>query len=471
MKVMFKALEYTYDENFIYANYEFDGSTDAGWQVLRDNAMYLNLGKGYELLKTRFCGTCASDIARKHYAFPLPQIIGHEVVAIKIDGGKKCAIEINDTPFYRGDQIQDLYCQSGLITHSPGRMVLGIDRLPGGFGPYILAPKKSIVEIGDLDEFTSVLIEPFAAAVQAVLSSPPEDNDTVAVLGPRRLGSLLVAALAAFRRMSGKKYKIYALARHKELLSLCKRIGADEGIDLSADDGQTLSNRFDIVYDTTGAVEGFEFALRLSKREVHLKSTSGQSVCGLDHMTPFVVDELSLLPFNDESMEFVWENEERENETVYIASKNKNVAITGKKNYHMGAAAAVDTLESTEFQNRLPRFDLAVATSIEEIDKAIRPTQDNESSLVRPRGAILFKGDPEDNPLLNFIARGGKLRSSRCGDFKPALNLLKENRDIADTLSYNVITHLFPVKELGTAFDCAKSSRSIKVIVKHTDYE
>jgi len=33
---------------------------------------------------------------------------------------------------------------------------------------------------------------------------------------------------------------------------------------------------FDIVYDTTSTPEGFAAAIRLAKREVHLKSTNGR---------------------------------------------------------------------------------------------------------------------------------------------------------------------------------------------------
>ncbi len=467
MKTTFSAFEYTKDGRFEKTVYAFDGDCHTGWQIHRKGRLHLTLGKGYQMLKTRLCGICASDIDRKFYPFPLPQIIGHEVVAQTPGTGDTCVVEINDTPYYRGDVHLDAFGKAGLFTHTPGRMVLGIDRLPGGFGPYILVPEHAVVPLDDFEEYTAVLIEPFAAALQAVYASPPEHHDQVAVLGPRRLGALLTAALAAYKRSSRKNFSITALARHPHLLKLCRRLGADKGIDLTAKMPETLSRQFDIVYDTTGTASGFETALHLAKREVHLKSTNGQEICGLKYLTGFVVDELSLLPFSESHLDFTWQNEDRKNTAFYQAAEAAANIAGGKKVFKGTPPEAETMLSDTFFQNRLPRFDIAIATSLREIDTIIRPSHDHESALVRPRGAILFHGNPGNNPLLNFIAKGGILRSSRCGNFHTAMSLLNENKKIAGDLAHNMISHVFPVRELPTAFDYAKKSRALKVVVNH----
>lgn len=54
-------------------------------------------------------------------------------------------VEINDTYEARGDEEKDSFCLAGLPTHSPERRTLGINMLPGGFGPYILAPRNAII--------------------------------------------------------------------------------------------------------------------------------------------------------------------------------------------------------------------------------------------------------------------------------------------------------------------------------------
>jgi len=113
-------------------------------------------------------------------------------------------------------------------------------------------------------------------------------------------------------------------------------------------------------------------------------------VCGLNHLTAFVVDELSVLPYSDQNAEFTWENDKRKNQTIYIAPGVKNIKVKEKTGYRETVQEAENVLDSADFQGRLPRFDLAVASSLEEIDSIIRPNPDNESALVRPRGGNPF---------------------------------------------------------------------------------
>ncbi|MGD9365585.1 MAG: alcohol dehydrogenase catalytic domain-containing protein [Desulfobacteraceae bacterium] len=298
MEITFKAFEYNADDTFSKVEYRIKGDTSTGWDICRNNKDHLELGSGYELLKTIACGICSTDIDRRFLPFDLPQVIGHEVIAQRMSSMERVAVEINDSPLARGEKDQDPFCRAGLHTHSPGRMALGIDRLPGGFGPYLLAPVKAVVPLEGLDENTAVLIEPFAAALQAVTASPPQGGDEVAVLGPGRLGALLIAALAAYRASSGFAFQIGAVAKYDRMLGLYRALGADFGVNITKTDQSALESRFDLVFDTTGTVSGFETALHLSTQQIHLKSTNGQPMCGLDNLTAFVVDELSLLSFS-----------------------------------------------------------------------------------------------------------------------------------------------------------------------------
>jgi hypothetical protein len=70
--------------------------------------------------------------------------------------------------------------------------------------------------------------------------------------------------------------------------------------------------------------------------------------------------------------------------------------------------------------------------------------------------------------LLNFLVRGGRLRSSRCGDFHTALGIVRGQNLMAENLPHYLISHCFPVRELPTAFDYAKDKQACKVIVKHS---
>ncbi|MCC5815042.1 MAG: alcohol dehydrogenase catalytic domain-containing protein [Leptospira sp.] len=476
----FTALDYTSDDEFIESNYKFKGDESTGWDIFRNDEQYLHLDAGYRLLKTKSCGVCSTDIDRRFLPFPLPQVIGHEIIAQDPDTKEKFVVEINDTMDARGSLQSDDFIKAGIPTHSPERKVLGIDRLPGGFGPYILAPKNAIIPYSGISDLTAVLIEPFAAALQAITASPPKDGDRVAVLGPRRLGSLIISALNAYRASSGKKFTITALARRNELCELGKKLGADEGINVSSNEAiDKLKESFSIIYDTTASPQGFETAMKLAEREVHLKTTNGQEMGGVKHLTEVVVDELSILPFSEENLSFHWDKENRKNERIFISSKLtedeqsfqelKNLILerTQAKVYILNIDEAVGVLQSKEFEGRLPRFDLAIVGDLEEIDLCIRPQIGKEDSLVRPRGAILVLPNDDERSLMKFLNRGGELHSSRCGDFHYALKLLQENPKIAESLSNNMISHTFSAKDLKQAYKVAQTPESIKVVVTH----
>ena len=96
----------------------------------------------------------------------------------------------------------------------------------------------------------------------------------VAVLGPRRLGMSIVAALVGYKTkvpnfeitVIGKflKEKNLRLGRHQHLLDLCATIGADRVINTENTVPET--RYYDIVFDTTGSESGFELALSLTKK-------------------------------------------------------------------------------------------------------------------------------------------------------------------------------------------------------------
>lgn len=484
-KIEFQAMDYTEEDQFQKADYSFLGDEDSGWQILRNGKEYLRLDPGYIALKTKSCGICSTDIDRRFLPFPLPQIIGHEIIAEDPETQQKYVVEINDSFQARGSSQSDAFIQSGIPTHSPERKVLGIDRLPGGFGSYILAPKNSVIPYSDLPDKVAVLIEPFSAALQAVIASPPQNGDEVAVLGPRRLGSLIIAALHAYRLNSGKDFSITALARRDELLELSKKLGADHGINVKdPSTRKSLARKFSIVYDTTASPEGFLSALEMADREVHLKTTNGQIMAGLNHLTELVVDELSILPFGTDWLNFAWENENppRKNTEIYVSPelsaqnreffsdiKNFSSSNPETKIHSCRIEEACRILESDEFSKRLPRFDICIVSNFSEIEKCIRPREGSETSLVRPRGVIYYipEVDGEKSTLNDFFLHGGSIRSSRCGDFHYALKILKENPSVVKALNENMISHEYSVQDLEEAYLMAKSPNAIKVMVNH----
>jgi len=150
-----------------------------------------------------------------------------------------------------------------------------------------------------------------------------------------------------------------------------------------------------------------------------LKSTSGAELFGMKQLTPMVIDEISLLPLNAQSLLFTWpiEKEKRNNVNIYVSpsvdlkalvaqfpertfhqlsiDKAFELISSGTPQYLSHQFALIYSFLSEEeplikLGSSLPRFDLAVVSSTEEADRVIRPKVDSPFSLVRARGAILL---------------------------------------------------------------------------------
>lgn len=445
----FDAYDYHADQSFAPARYLLDGSPERGWRVERDGALILELGPGYRALRVRQCGVCSTDLARHFLPFPLPQVIGHEVVAVD-DDGRRYVVEINASHAARGVASDCPFCAAGLETHCPERVTLGIDALPGGFGPWILAPVDACLEIPDaVRDDDAVLVEPLAAALHAVTMVAPRSGERIAVLGPRRLGMLAVAGLHAMRG----DYTVAAVVRDPKLATLARQFGADEAHVVGEDDAG-LREAFDVVIDTTGSPAGLERALRLARREVHLKSTHGQFAAGVSHLTELVVDELALapMPARADGKRVAW-----------LASVEPPSAFADA-----ARGPAAELAAAYERAPGMPHADAAVVDSVETFAQAVRPVSGRERPLVRPRGEIWLHPNAETSgsPLLAAVAqRGLRLSSSRCGDFRLALEQLAT--PALQGLGDRLVTHRFDAGELAQAFEVARSRECIKAVVRH----
>lgn len=467
----FDALDYRADQTFAPARYRYVGDERHGWAVQRDGAELLRLGPGYRLLRVRECGVCSTDLARHRLPFPLPQLIGHEVLAVD-ERGRRYVVEINASCHARGLKDGCAFCRAGLPTHCPRRITLGIHDLPGGFGPWILAPIAACLPVPvNVPDAAAVLIEPFAAALHGVRMVDPKSGERIAVLGPRRLGMLAVAALAGVRanmRARGEDFAVAAVVRDPALLPLAAKFGATEGRLLG--DGVADAS-FDVVVDTTGNPDGLLTALRLARREVHLKSTHGQPAGGLRHLTEMVVDELGLaaFPANEPPAGAAdWDRlcTGRRPRVAWLAKSRPPTWLLARADVRCGEPAELAAQFAAD-QAGLPRADVAVADGAAGVDAAVRPRAGSEEPLVRPRGLVLLHPQTvtADAPLLDAVARRGlRLSTSRCGDFAPALALLASDQELA-RIGDRLVTHRFRGEQLAEAFATARSRGCIKAVV------
>jgi threonine dehydrogenase-like Zn-dependent dehydrogenase len=292
--------------------------------------------------------------------------------------------------------------------------VVGIHALPGGFAPWVLAPIGALVPLPPgIDPVHGTLLEPFAAAWHAVETIAPRAGDTVAVLGPGKLGSLLVAALVAYRERSGASLDVLAVVRNPGRAAPAAALGATRVV--STGDAVASGRMADVVVDATGSPAGLATALRLARREVHVKTTSGEPACGLAHATELVVDELRIARARD--------------------------------------AAVGD--------------DVAVVASLAGIDAAIRPVPGVERARVRPRGLIALADDAAPSePLVRAILEHGiRITTSRCGDFHRALGPFVASLPRLERAG--LVTHVLAADRLAYGYATARSAAARKVVVRH----
>ncbi|MCP4757381.1 MAG: hypothetical protein GY866_41505, partial [Proteobacteria bacterium] len=240
---------------------------------------------------------------------------------------------------------------------------------------------------------------------------------------------------------------------------------------------------FDIVFDTTGTPEGFAAALDLTRRVLHLKSTNGLEVMGLRHLTDMVVDEIALLPYDLEGMNFTWpiEARKRKNPNIFVSPgvskedlEQMRSDYPDRRFFHSTIPETVRRIENTPNlleKSPLPQFDLAIVKDPDDIDRVLRPVPGETFSLVRPRGAILLlegKSQKTENQLFQAVTKGGiQIHTSRCGNFERALKIMQENTDLQRTIENHYLTHRLPLNRISKAFETATDSRRcIKAVVE-----
>lgn len=465
MHIEFEAPEYRAGGRFGASSYAFTQARDGGWRVHRDGQPWLTLGEGYRAMRVLACGVCSTDLAREHLPFPLPQITGHEVLAAD-DRGRRYAVEINASHRARGVEAACSFCAGGLSTHCPDRLVLGIHDLPGGFGPWILAPVNALVPVSAaVADASAVLIEPLAAALHAVHTIDPQQGETIAVLGPRRLGMLVVAALHAFRAETRRAFTILALSRRDALLAMAGALGADRVVRVEGD-GSGLEDRLaDVVIDTTGHPEGLALAVRLARREVHLKSTHGQPAVGLRHLTELVVDELAVRPAGGDAEELVAAGG---GPIAWLAASEPPAGLAGRVVRGRGSALMADVVRAAGAG--LPRAGVAVVQDAAQVADAIRPGDVTPYSVVRPRGAIaVLPGAVGESSLLQAVVeRGLRLTSSRCGDLFAAAAMLERDPALR-RVGERMVTHWFGPDRMDDAFETARSPECVKAVVRQPE--
>lgn len=177
------------------------------------------------------CGTDRKTYLRGHPLFPPPFVFGHEFAGEVVKVGRKVkdfqegmrVVAANSAPCNHC-----YYCKVGQQSMCENITL----RLSGAFAEYVevLGPitKQNLLEIPDgLPYKEAALVEPLACVVHGVESSNIVLGDTVVINGLGPIGLMYVQLV----RLKGAR--VIATDLKRERLSLAKKLGADEVIDIS----------------------------------------------------------------------------------------------------------------------------------------------------------------------------------------------------------------------------------------------
>ena len=250
-------------------------------------------------------GICGTDLAifSGDYPVPLPMVCGHEFVGKvqSIGAGvdkrwldRRVTAEINNTcQAYNRSPICSA-CQRGMPSHCLQRTVTGIINHDGAFADEVKVAQGTLHEIPEgIEPAIATLTEPLAAALQTFEMSPVTGGETVAVIGPGRLG-ILIVFVAALRGC-----RVISISRSDPKRRRSLDFGASQAF--SPEQAENAVKEIteglgaDIVVDATGQPDGITKALSLVRPRgiISVKTTCGLPSQGLD-MTKLVVDEIRL---------------------------------------------------------------------------------------------------------------------------------------------------------------------------------
>ncbi|MCL4871359.1 MAG: alcohol dehydrogenase catalytic domain-containing protein [Anaerolineae bacterium] len=240
---------------------------------------------GEALIQVKLAGICSTDleIVKGYYGFQ--GVLGHEFVGVVVDcaeqswvgqrvvgtislGCRVCAVCL-----HRGPE------------HCPNRQTLGIWHKDGIFADYQTLPIVNLIPVPDeLPDEAAVFVEPLAAALRIREQLPIRPSQTIAVVGPGRLGLLIGKVLS----LSGNA--VTMLGRNESSLTLPQQWGLTAGLT-----GSYLDNHFDFVVEATGNEAGLRESLRLVRPQGTLVLKSTFHGAPSFDLTKIVVSEINVV--------------------------------------------------------------------------------------------------------------------------------------------------------------------------------
>ncbi len=237
------------------------------------------------LLRVRLAGICGTDLELARGYYPFTGVPGHEFVGEVVGSpdqswiGKRVVGEINAVC---GDCEQ---CKNGRPTHCEKRTVLGITNRDGVHAEYTCLPLVNLHVVPEnVSDEAAVFTEPLAAALEIQEQVHFQPTDRVLLIGAGRLGQLIAQTLA----LTGCDLRVLARHPHQQALLKNRRIKLISETDIQL-------RYWDVVVEATGSPSGLGLARQAIRPRgtLVLKSTyAGELTLNL---SPFVVDEITIL--------------------------------------------------------------------------------------------------------------------------------------------------------------------------------
>lgn len=246
-------------------------------------------GPEWVRLESRLSGICGSDlnVITAHDSFTLepfgayPFTFGHEVIGTVAERGSAVSrwavgdrVIVNPMLACRQRGAEPCgACRRGeygvcrRVGEGAGSLTGFSPLTGGGWSRWLVAHESQLHAQGELADEVAVLTDPFASAAKGVLMEPPEEGDTVLVIGAGTIGLLTIRAL----RLAGWGGAIAVSARYDFQAERATAAGADtvlrskddmldwaEGLPGATSYDPTLAPRFveggpSLVYDTIGS--------------------------------------------------------------------------------------------------------------------------------------------------------------------------------------------------------------------------
>ena len=214
------------------------------------------------LIKVMASGICGTDIhiLEGEYMGKYPIIPGHEFAGVVVKTGDKVSrIRVGDRvaaePNVACDNCQ--YCLNNQQNFCEKEQAIGVT-LPGGMAEYVIAPEKTVYDIGNLEFEEGAFVEPLSCVLHGLGKLPFRLGDRVAILGAGPIGIIFLQAMKAQGAQS-----VAVVETDQGRADLAAASGADE-IYRTLDD--LPREAFDVVIDATGVIPVMNRTPELAKK-------------------------------------------------------------------------------------------------------------------------------------------------------------------------------------------------------------